>query len=203
MPEPVSAAEYEALAYESVRDLSPPTDYGAMALGLNLIRAANRMQYDLETKVHRPAGLTWAGFRILFTAYAMGPIAPQQLAHLSSVSAASVSSVLNTLEGSNLIVRTRSTTDGRSFAVELTDRGREVVTVLCTRNNQREIAWSRGLTAREQRTLVRLLRKLVAFHPVPPDATVERLVPAKADTKRADAPRQHRATTSPQRTAES
>jgi hypothetical protein len=111
--------------------------------------------------------------------------------------------VLNTLEDSNLIVRTRSATDGRSFAVELTDWGREVVTALCTRNNQREIAWSRGLTAREQRTLVRLLRKLVAFHPIPPDAPVERLVPSKAVAKRSDAPRRDRSTPSPQRIVDS
>ncbi len=39
----------------------------AMELSFNLIRAANRLQRDLEINVYRPAGMTLAAFRLLVT----------------------------------------------------------------------------------------------------------------------------------------
>ncbi|WP_327311999.1 MarR family winged helix-turn-helix transcriptional regulator [Streptomyces sp. NBC_01235] len=86
--------------------------------------------------------------------------APLQLARLTSVSQASVSTVLNTLERKGLVRRSRSDKDGRSVTIELTDYGHEVVGELFARNNAREAEWARALTARERGTLIRLLRKI-------------------------------------------
>jgi len=176
MPSVPDAPTYEALARQSMRGLAEPTDLDAMAVVFNLIRAANRAQQDLETTVHRPAGVTWAAFRVLFTIFAVGPLTPLQLARLSSVSAASVSSVLNTLERNGLVLRRPSQDDGRSLVVELTARGQEVVGVLALRNNEREVQWASALTAAERRTFARLLHKILAHRPPAPTSEPARLV---------------------------
>jgi hypothetical protein len=38
-----------------------------MAMAFNLMRAANRLTRDLEVSVNRPNGLSFAGYRLLFT----------------------------------------------------------------------------------------------------------------------------------------
>jgi DNA-binding MarR family transcriptional regulator len=180
----LDAAEYERLAREAVAGIDPPPDVDAMLVSFNLIRAANRVQQDLETSVHRPAGVTWAAFRVLFTVFCVGPIAPAQLAHLSSVSAASISSVLNTLERNKLIKRRPSSSDGRSVVVDLTTQGRRAVTDLFTRNNARESAWATALTSSERATFTRLLRKLLTHHPEPVADPARRLVPSRRSPTR-------------------
>jgi DNA-binding MarR family transcriptional regulator len=174
----LDAVQYEQLARDAVTALDAAHDIDAMLATFNLIRAANRVQQDLDTSVHRPAGLTWAAFRVLFAILSVRAIAPTQIARLSSVSPASISSVLNTLERNGLIRRRRSDSDARSVVVELTDLGRETVTTLCRRNNAREIEWARALTPRERRTLAGLLHKLLEHRPDPPRDLGPRLIPA-------------------------
>jgi DNA-binding MarR family transcriptional regulator len=174
--EHVDATSFDQLASEAVSQLPGYTDIEAMLVSFSLIRAANRIQQDLETTVHRPAGLSWAAFRVLFSVSAVGPTTPVQLARLSSVSAASISSVLNTLERNNLVTREPSPEDGRSVVVNMTPAGREVVNELLVRNNAREAAWVEALTASEQRTLARLLHKLLVYLPPAPAEPGERIV---------------------------
>lgn len=168
--EPVDAETFDRLAREAIAELEPASDVEAMLVSFSLIRAANRIQQDLETTVHRPAGVTWAAFRVLWCMSVVGPAAPSQLAHLSSVSAASISGVLGTLERGELVTRRPSADDARSVLVELTPDGRRTVKRLLMDNNAREIAWVQALTARERQTLARLLHKLLMHHPAPPEA---------------------------------
>lgn len=168
--EPVDAETFDRLAREAIAELEPASDVDAMLVSFSLIRAANRIQQDLETTVHRPAGVTWAAFRVLWCMSVVGPAAPSQLAHLSSVSAASISGVLGTLERGEMIRRRPSADDARSVLVELTDSGRRAVKELLSKNNAREIAWVQALTPRERQTLARLLHKLLMHHPAPPEA---------------------------------
>ena len=175
----LDALTFEELARKAIAEIDPQPDVEAMEVTFNLIRAANRVQQDLEVSIHRPAGVTWAAFRVLFTIFSVGPIAPAQLARLSSVSAASISAVLNTLESNKMIKRRRSTQDGRSVVVELTAKGRQTVTTLFSRNNARESDWAAALTASERTTFTRLLRKLLTHHPTAPEASGKPLVPSR------------------------
>lgn len=168
--EHVDAETFDRLARDAIAELEPGSDVDAMLVSFSLIRAANRIQQDLETTVHRPAGVTWAAFRVLWCMSVVGPTAPSQLAHLSSVSAASISGVLRTLERGELITRQPSADDARSVLVDLTPLGRRTVHKLLMENNTREIAWVQALTPRERHTLARLLHKLLMHHPAPPEA---------------------------------
>ncbi len=174
--EHVDATAFDELARAAVSGLEDYTDVEAMLVSFSLVRAANRIQQDLEVNVHRPAGITWAAFRVLFAVSAVGPITPAQLAHLSSVSAASISSVLNTLERNKLVIREPSTEDGRSVVVTLSQEGRDVVAELLVRNNAREAAWVEVLSSSERRTLARLLHKLLVYHPPAPTQPSRRII---------------------------
>ena len=182
---PVEA--FEDVSRASVMEFAPDSDLDAMAVVMNLLRAANRLQQDFETSVHRPAGLSFTAFRVMFAIRAVEHATPLQLANLSHVSPASISSVLNTLERYGMIVRKKEPSgDGRMIAVELTPEGEHVLTTLWKSNHQREIDWAGALTARERRTASRLLRKLIAFHPRLTADTPPRLVrhcPATAPTR--------------------
>jgi len=182
----VDAHTFDELAREAVSKLDDYSDVEAMLVSFTLVRAANRIQQDLETSVHRPAGITWAAFRVLFAVSVVGPITPAHLAHLSSVSAASISSVLNTLERNKLVKRVPSPEDGRSVVVMLTASGRRAVEELLVRNNAREVAWVEALTASERKTLTKLLHKLLVHHPAEPPKPGKRVVASpKRQTKAA------------------
>jgi DNA-binding MarR family transcriptional regulator len=177
VPADIHSDDFETLSRNAVMEIAPNSDLDSMAVVFNLLRVANRMQQDFETNVHRPAGLSFAAFRVMFTIYAAGQINPLLLAKLSNVSPASISSILNTLERSGMVVRKKGTaTDGRMVVVELTDEGARVLSQLWERNHRHEVAWAHALTARERATITRLLRKLVAYHPVPAADEPPRLV---------------------------
>jgi DNA-binding MarR family transcriptional regulator len=155
--------DYELRSRDSVRELDPASDLSAMAVAFNLIRAANRLQRELERGVHRPAGISWAGFRVLFAVHVHGRLRPQDISDLTSVSAAGVSSVLNTLERDGLLVRRRGDAeDRRVVLVALTPAGERVVRTQWGRQNALESAWIGRLDADERAALAELLRALLA-----------------------------------------
>lgn len=163
----IGASEYESLARAAAIELYPEVNSPAMALCFNLIRAANRMTTDMEVSVHRPMGISFAGYRLLFTIKSVGQVNPNELARLSSVSTASIASLLNTLEKSGLVTREPDPEDKRKTVVQLSDEGEQMLAELFQINNQREQAWAAGLTETEASILAQLLRKLLLHHPAP------------------------------------
>ena len=153
---------YEAAARRRVAELDPDADLPAWAAVFNLVRAANEVVSRLESEVHRPAGRTWAGFRILFTVLVSGPLEPSALARLSAVSRPSVSAVLNTLERDGLVRRVRSPVDARRVTVELTDAGRAETAAAWRAHHQVEQRMMSPLDAEERATLARLLARVLA-----------------------------------------
>ena len=128
---------------------------------LTLNRAANIVVYDLEASVHRPHGISWSAFRLLFVAWMVGPIVPANAARLTGLSRAAVSNLTNSLERAGLLARTPDGQDGRSVQLSLTEAGREKTAVIYREHNEREYAWAEALTEAEQHILVSLLQKLI------------------------------------------
>ena len=154
--------EFEARARLLVSKHAPEADLDSMAVMYNLLRTAARVVQDLETNVHRPFGLTWASFRVLFNVWVAEPVSPRELARLSSVSRASISSVLNTLELRGLVVRRRTSPDRRVVEVELTDAGRLHMVRHWSHHNDREREWAAALDANQRRALIDALKTLIA-----------------------------------------
>lgn len=167
---------FEERAKAAAARTSPEIDVEAMAVVFNLMRAQARVMQDLENYVHRPAGTSWAAFRLMALLHSYGPMAPQDISHVLHVSASSVSAVVKTLERYGWVRRSRTSRDGRVVTVDLTPRGVEVVAELQRRNNTREIEWAASLTHTERQTLIRLLRKILESTPSPPETVGGRLI---------------------------
>ncbi len=157
-----TGAAFESLARARVHDLDDDIDLHTFAAAFNLFRAASQLVQDLESNVHRPLGLSVAGFRILFTVWTLGELQPRQLAQLAGVSRAAISGVLNTLERDGLVERNKVETDGRLVNVRLTPTGAERVEQAYRDQNQRERTLFDALDSSELDHLAMLIRRLLA-----------------------------------------
>lgn len=165
MRDTVSAEALDSLAMTEIavqltKERFPSTDADAMHLGLLLHRVANVLTYDLESTVHRPRGLSWPAFRLLFTIWVGGEMESKVAAVQSGMSRAAVSSLTNTLDGLGLIKRTADAHDKRKIVLSLTDQGRATLEDSLQANNVQEQKWARTLTSEDLGTLIELLRKL-------------------------------------------
>ncbi|WP_169786938.1 MarR family winged helix-turn-helix transcriptional regulator [Nitriliruptor alkaliphilus] len=133
--------------------------------GLQFVAAvrnlASRMSRDFE-QVHRPNGLSWAGFRILSVLWVVGKAEPSRIARLSDASPASISSALRSLESAGFIERNRGLDDHRVVEVSMTPAGKRLMPDAVARQTSRETAWTRSLTEDELGDLVRILNKIDA-----------------------------------------
>jgi DNA-binding MarR family transcriptional regulator len=152
------------LAQDHVRKVVPSADLTALAVSFTLIRAADRLVYDLET-VHRQVGWTWPGFRMLFWLWLLGPLEQREIASLISASRASTSSILNTLQRDGFVKRSRDVADQRQLQVALTATGKKRMHAAFKTHNEREQQWFSIFTREERKVLVELLIRLVDHAP--------------------------------------
>lgn len=106
--------------------------WGASAAGMALVTSVMRVQQLLVTQIDerlRPFGLSFARFEILrllaFSRHAALPMGI--VGRRLQVHPASVTSAVDRLERDELVVRTRSESDGRRVMVALTPVGRSLV----------------------------------------------------------------------------
>ena len=159
---PSRAARFERQALARLAaDAETEVDPAVFAATFDLFRVANRLMYDFETTVHRPLGMSWAGFRVLFCTWIEEEVEPRELARLCAVSRGTVSSVLNTLERDGLVRRRRQSADRRMVTVALTEKGRGLVKEAFQRQHAREHRWLAGLDRGTVTDLVALLRHLL------------------------------------------
>lgn len=162
-PQPATIRDSGAileLARERIRSVVPDADLPAFSVVFTLIRAAEQITHRLGT-THRPMGWTWAGFRVLFWIWLLGPLEPRAIASLAGASRASISSALNTLERDGFVVRSRGSHDRRLVTVELTVRGRGQIVEAFKATNACEHEWVAPFTADEQVVFANLLGRLL------------------------------------------
>jgi DNA-binding MarR family transcriptional regulator len=127
----------------------------------HLTRLVARLVQDFEASVHRPLGMTWAGFRIMNTLWIFGDLEQREIARISGTSRASVSSAINTLEERGLVERRRESGDRRLVRVSLTSSGLALLHRAIEGQTTREHAWMAVLDDEEVAQLVSLLGRLV------------------------------------------
>lgn len=157
--------DFERRAAERVASLGEDgdaIDLETFAAMFTLFRASARIISDLEATVHRPAGLSIAGFRVLFTVWVFESLEPREIARLAGVSTAAVSGVVTTLERDGLVAKHRRDDDRRRLDVTLTDAGRDCVAEAYRAQNQRERDAFAALSAEELEGFTAALRRLLA-----------------------------------------
>lgn len=143
-PTLISAGEFEARALADVRATAGTDELVFRAIML-LSWVSSRLGADFESAVHRPAGLTWPGFKILYCLRTAGPLQTRALARLVATTPPTVSSVLNTLERKGYVSRHRLDYDQRLVEVRLTPEGEEAVASTWRAQHEREQAWLDGV----------------------------------------------------------
>jgi DNA-binding MarR family transcriptional regulator len=161
MSEALDASQFEHVAVRAVAAAVEGADLDALRASFDLIRASTRLVQRLEAEVHRKAGWSMAGFRVMFCVWVGGELAPHEIARLSGLSRAAVSSVLNTLERDGLVDRSRESDDRRVVTVRLTDNGATRLVAAYKRQNHVEQEFFGVLpTAERQRLAADLLELL-------------------------------------------
>ncbi len=135
-------------------------DYEAMAVASNLFRAANAVRNHLERTVLHPHDLTWTAFVVLWVTWIWEPVETRVIAEEGGFSKATLSGVLATLEGRELVTRERSTTDGRLVLVRLTPAGRRLMKRLFPEFNEQERAVVSGLPKEQLPEAAQMLRSM-------------------------------------------
>ena len=164
------AASFERAAIDRVRADLPAADLAALRASFDLIRTATRLTHHLESSVHRPAGWSMAGFRVMFCVWVSDVLEPRDIARLSGLSRAAVSSVLNTLERDGLVERSRESDDRRLVTVRLTARGERGVVEAYERQNRLEQQFFATLDPAELEAATEALAALLAA--APPDREI-------------------------------
>ena len=162
MAEKIDAREFERVAVDAVAAAVPDADLDALRASFDLIRASTRLVQRLEAEVHREAGWSMAGFRVMFCTWVAGELEPRDIARLSGLSRAAVSSVLNTLERDGLVERFRESDDRRLVTVRLTPGGATRLVAAYRRQNEVEQEFFATLDSGEQRRLARELADVLA-----------------------------------------
>jgi len=149
-------------AEKYLRGLRKPYDEESMMLGLQLVRAGNSFIAASEKKVHRPRGLRWAGFSVMFTLLVYGRLEARSIARLTGVSRQAVSTVLATLQRDGNVERQEAdAADRRLVPVTLSAQGEERATDVLDDQLELSHRWFSVLSRAEQREFARLLGKVI------------------------------------------
>lgn len=152
---------FSQLADERLREEFPDADPSINSLMVILNRAAEDLTGAIETQAHRPVGLSWLAYRMLFVLWIAGPLEPARIADLMHTSRATVTNLSMSFIKDGLINRRPSQTDRRSVQLTLTPRGVERVREAYLKQSDIQKQLLSVLTAEEQQILRLLLTKLI------------------------------------------
>lgn len=158
---PLNSWSFGVLADVKLREEFPDSDPSVNSLLLFLNRASADFTTELEAEVHRPLGLSWSGYRLLFVLWIAGDLEPARVADLTHTSRASVTNLSVSFIEQGLIDRRPSLTDKRSVLLSLTDAGVEKVRQAYLEQDARQRKLLSVLSEEEQAILRLLLAKMV------------------------------------------
>lgn len=138
-----------------------PYDLTSMEAMANIYRAAAAIRRRAEQGVLSDAGLSWGGFTTMWVLWIWGEMEAGRLAAECDLSKGTLTGILDTLEGRELVVRVRMEADRRRMLVDLTDQGRELIESLSPRFNRFETETTSSLNDGEKRQLATLLRRVI------------------------------------------
>jgi DNA-binding MarR family transcriptional regulator len=106
-------------------------------------------------------GLSAGKFTILMQLYtAKRGLSPSEFANRANVTRATITGLLDRLEREGLVERQNHPSDRRMLTVHLTDKGEALIRSILPEHFCRTKELIASLTSREQKTFVKLLRKL-------------------------------------------
>ncbi|MFB9908798.1 MarR family winged helix-turn-helix transcriptional regulator [Allokutzneria oryzae] len=137
-------------------------DVAAMTALHNLHRAAAMIRHHFEQSVLREAGLTWAGFGVLWVVWIWESVDSGQAARECGITKGTLTGVVRTLESHGWVARTTPADDRRRSVLSLTEEGQRLMTELFPKFNAEEAYVLDGLSPRRVTELNRTLRHVMS-----------------------------------------
>jgi len=134
-------------------------------LAIVLNRASGAVTSLAETEVHRPRGLSWNAFKVMFILWMLDGAEQQEVTSLADAGRATISAVVKNLVRLEYVDQYKSSRDGRTKTLHLTKTGRKIVREMYLAQNSLLTEWSTSLTDAEQEILRLLLLKLLGSKP--------------------------------------
>lgn len=157
----IDRAEFVRRASESARRYDADPD--AQLASLDIIRLSSLLVQKSERDIHRPAGMSWSSFSVLWALHILGPLEARSLANVTGITKQAISQVVISLEAREVVRRYPDETgDRRLRTIALTDSGRTLAESLTEQQSTITSAWLSVLSHGERRILVELLEQLVA-----------------------------------------
>lgn len=135
---------------------------GSMVVIDALNRASAAARHHVENVVLRGADLSWSGYAVLALACEERSVETRVVAAAVGVSRGTLTGVVRTLEGKNLIRRVPHSRDGRLVLLEPTTTGRRLARRLAPRVEAAQDIAIGCLSGTERQELADLLGRLVA-----------------------------------------
>jgi DNA-binding MarR family transcriptional regulator len=135
----------------------PQADPSATELVINVLHTAELLGRWLD-QVLRPFGLTRGSHNVLqILGGASEPLTPTEVASRLTVTSATVTGLLDTLEARGLIQRQPHPRDRRSILVQITKLGRRLLDDLVPELIAHERTWAAGVAPSRREQLLRML----------------------------------------------
>jgi MarR family transcriptional regulator, organic hydroperoxide resistance regulator len=135
-------------------------DFEAMAVTSNLFRAASAVRNHFERNVLAESGLSWTAFVVMWVTWIWEPAETRDIAAEAGISKATLTGVLSTLEKMDLVVRSRSSEDGRLVLVTLTKNGQALMETLFPAFNKQEVEVVSPVSDNKRGDLADMLRAI-------------------------------------------
>ncbi|AOY56500.1 MarR family winged helix-turn-helix transcriptional regulator [Candidatus Rhodoluna planktonica] len=142
---------------------SKTLDFESMAVVSNLFRAASAARNHFERTVLHQHELSWTAFVVLWVVWIWEPIETRQIAEEGGFSKATLTGVLQTLEGRKLLTREKSQVDGRLVLVKLTTKGRKMMDTLFPEFNEQESSLASVLPSKRKKEVAEALRLITEY----------------------------------------
>jgi DNA-binding MarR family transcriptional regulator len=141
----------------------PGADALSVECYINILRAGDRLLAEINRRARASFDLSASACAVLaIVDGATEPITPSLIAERAIVSSASATSVLDTLEKRELLVRRPHPEDRRKLVIDLTDAGRAVIDQFLPGAHMFETRLMSVLTPAERAQLKQLLSKVQA-----------------------------------------
>ncbi len=131
---------------------------------LFLLKKASFKAQEFSEEYLGPLGLTGRHLGVMLVIEEKGSISQQEIGKCVQMDRTTMVQVIDELEKMNLVERKESPTDRRAHAVYLTVKGKEILPKADQLGGAAAKKLLAPLETREQKELIRLLKKLVVAH---------------------------------------
>lgn len=136
-------------------------DMAAMTALSNLFRTASTVRNHFEQSVLKPAGLTWSAFVVLWVIWIWESLESRHVAQEAGINKGTLTGVIQTLEGRELVTRTTPESDRRRALLSLTPKGERLMAELFPAINDEEQFVVSALSERRVNELGSALRGIL------------------------------------------